>query len=231
MQESQGLFDILVLIMIRGLPMTLALTLFALAIGFVIGIVLAVVRVYAPRELQWIAQGYEKTLRGIPLLVLLMIFGIGLSRLFMWAGPGEGALFVGAVVALALRSGAYQSEIFRGAIMSVDLGQMMAAQSLGMTSTQSTLHIVLPQAIRLSLPGWANEYAVIIKDSSLAVAIGVQEIIYQSDAFRWVYPELFFGIILVVALIYFMFTYPVTKYMGEAMTKKLRRLGLGGGKQ
>ncbi|MFW9889510.1 MAG: amino acid ABC transporter permease [Candidatus Thorarchaeota archaeon] len=228
MQEAQNLIDIFILIMIRGLPTTMALTLLALVVGFGIGIVLALLRVYGPRPLRWVARGYETVFRGIPLLVLLMVFGIGLSAFFAWAGPGVGALFVGAVVALALRSAAYQSEIFRGAILSVDPGQMMAAQSVGMNDMQATRHIILPQALRLSLPGWANEYAVVIKDSSLAVAIGVQEIIYQSEAFRWVYPELFFEIILIIAIIYFLFTYPVTKYVGESMTSKLRQLGLGG---
>ncbi|MFX1441368.1 MAG: amino acid ABC transporter permease [Promethearchaeota archaeon] len=228
MQEAQNLIDIFILIMIRGLPTTMALTLLALVTGFGIGIILALIRVYGPRPLGWVARGYETVFRGIPLLVLLMVFGIGLSAFFAWAGPGVGALFVGAVVALALRSAAYQSEIFRGAILSVDPGQMMAAQSVGMNDMQATRHIILPQALRLSLPGWANEYAVVIKDSSLAVAIGVQEIIYQSEAFRWVYPELFFEIILIIAIIYFLFTYPVTKYVGESMTSKLRQLGLGG---
>ena len=228
MQEAQNLFDILILIMVRGLPTTMALTLLALVVGFGIGIILALIRVYGPRPLGWVAQGYETVFRGIPLLVLLMVFAIGLSAYFAWAGPGLGSLFVGAVVALALRSAAYQSEIFRGGILSVDPGQMMAAQSVGMNDMQATRHIILPQALRLSLPGWANEYAVVIKDSSLAVTIGVQELLYQSEAFRWTYPELFFGIVLVIAIIYFLFTYPVTKYVGESMTAKLRQLGLGG---
>ena len=216
--------------MIRGLPTTLALTLLALVVGFGIGIVLALVRVYGPRELQWVSQGYETVFRGIPLLVLIMIFGLGLSGWFAWAGPGTGALFIGAVVALALRSAAYQSEIFRGGILSVDEGQMLAAQSVGMNDLQATRHIILPQALRLSLPGWANEYAVVIKDSSLAVVIGVQEIFYQVEVFTLTYLEWFFGIILVVTIIYFLFTYPVTRFVGESMTAKLRQLGLGGGR-
>ena len=196
MQESQALFDIFVLIMIRGLPLTLALTFSALLVGFVIGVGLALLRIYGPKNLQWISSGYEKILRGIPLLVLLFIFGIGLSGFFAWAGPGTGALFAASIVSLALRSAAYQSEIFRGAILSVDPGQMMAAQSVGMTTYQATRHIILPQALRLSLPGWANEYAVVIKDSSLAMAIAVYEILYHAKAFQWTHPELFFGIIL-----------------------------------
>ena len=229
MQESQDLFEILIIIMIRGLPSTLILTFVALIIGLVVGTALALLRTYGPKNLQWISSGYEKILRGIPLLVLFFIFGLGLAAFFSWAGPGTGALFAAAIIALALRSAAYQSEIIRGAILSVDPGQMMAAQSVGMNNFQATQHIILPQAFRLALPGWANEYAVVIKDSSLAMAIAVQEILYHAKAFQWVYPELFLGIILVVTIIYFIFTYPVTRYVGEKMTLKLRQLGLGGG--
>lgn len=218
------------MIMSRGLPTALALTLLSLLIGFLVGIGLALMRVYGPIELRWISSGYEKIFRGIPLLVLLFIFGIALLRLFLWAGSLFNALFTASIFALALRSAAYQSEIFRGAILSVDPGQMMAARSLGMTDYQATRRIILPQALRLSIPGWTNEYAVVIKDTSLVSAIGVPELIYHGMAFSWTYPALFLGIITVTSIIYFVFTYPVTKYVGESMTSKLRTLGLGGGR-
>ena len=229
MQEAEGFLDILLLIVERGLPLTLALTLISLAIGFVVGTVLALMRVYGTIELQYLARGYETIFRSIPLLVLLFIFGAALLSSFMWAGSVGNALFVAGVFALALRSAAYQSEIFRGSILSIDPGQMMAAQSMGMNDMQATRHIILPQAFRLSLPGWTNEYAVVIKDSSLVSAIGVTEVLYHASAFTNTYPAIFLGIILIISIIYFIFTYPVTKYGGESMTKKLRELGLGGG--
>lgn len=211
--------------------MTLAITLISLSIGFVVGTGLALLRVYGPKDLRWIPVVYDRIFRGIPLLVLLFIFGAGLLSYFMWAGSVLGALFVAGVFALALRSAAYQSEIFRGAIMSVDVGQMQAAQSVGMSNAQATRHIVLPQALRLSLPGWANEYAVIIKDTSLCGAIGLGDILYHVQAFTWTYPDQFVAIVMISAIIYLVFTYPVTKYVGESMTTKLRQLGLGGGKR
>jgi polar amino acid transport system permease protein len=229
-QETQSLLEILYFIAVRGLSMTLALTLISLTIGFLVGTALALMRVYGPPELQYLARGYETIFRAIPLLVLLFIFGAALLSWFMWTGSLGAAIFTAAVFALALRSAAYQSEIFRGSIMSVDPGQMMAAQSMGMTEMQATRHIILPQAFRLSLPGWTNEYAVVIKDSSLASAIGITELLYQGTAFMTTYPGLFLGIILVITIIYFVFTYPVTKYVGESMTLKLRELGLGGGR-
>ncbi|MHA2397170.1 MAG: amino acid ABC transporter permease [Candidatus Thorarchaeota archaeon] len=230
MQETQSLLEILYLIAVRGLSMTLALTLISLAIGFFVGTALALMRVYGPIELQLIARGYETIFRAIPLLVLLFVFGAALLSLFMWTGSLAAAIFTAAVFALALRSAAYQSEIFRGSILSVDPGQMMAAQSMGMTDMQATRHIILPQAFRLSLPAWTNEYAVVIKDSSLASAVGVFEILYFGQAFIFENPAQFLGIILMITIIYFVFTYPVTKYVGESMTEKLRELGLGGGR-
>ena len=230
MQETQSLLDILILIATRGLLMTLALTLISLVIGFFVGTALALMRVYGPPELQYFARGYEAIFRAIPLLVLLFIFGAALLSWFMWTGSLGGAIFTAAVFALALRSAAYQSEIFRGSILSVDPGQMMAAQSMGMTEMQATRHIILPQAFRLSLPAWANEYAVVIKDSSLASAVGVMDLLYFGTAFIFENPGLFLGIILMITIIYFAFTYPVTRYVGESMTEKLRELGLGGGR-
>ncbi|MGY5865814.1 MAG: amino acid ABC transporter permease [Candidatus Thorarchaeota archaeon] len=230
MQEAQGLLEILYLIAVRGLSMTLALTLISLAIGFLVGTALALMRVYGSIELRIIARAYETIFRSIPLLVLLFVFGAALLGWFMWTGSLGGAIFTAAVFALALRSAAYQSEIFRGSILSVDPGQMMAAQSMGMTDMQATRHIILPQAFRLSLPAWANEYAVVIKDSSLASAVGVTELLYFGTAFIFENPAQFLGIILMITIIYFVFTYPVTRYVGDSMTKKLRELGLGGGR-
>ncbi len=230
MQEAQGLIEILYLIAVRGLPMTLALTLISLAIGFLVGTALALMRVYGSIEMQLFARGYETIFRAIPLLVLLFVFGAALLGWFMWTGSLGGAIFTAAVFALALRSAAYQSEIFRGSILSVDPGQMMAAQSMGMTEMQATRHIILPQALRLSLPAWANEYAVVIKDSSLASAVGVMDILYFGTAFIFENPALYLGIILMITIIYFVFTYPVTRYVGDSMTEKLRELGLGGGR-
>lgn len=227
---QEGLLDIIIVIMIRGLPTTLALTLLSLLVGFLVGIGLALMRIYGPIELQWIASGYEKVFRGIPPLVLLFIFGFSLLPFFSLAGSLLNALFVAAIFTLALRSAAFQSEIFRGAIMSVDPGQIMAARSLGMTDYQATRRIILPQALRLSVPGWTNEYANVIKDTSLVSAIGVTEMMYQARAYTLTYPPLFLGIIAVTSIIYFVFTYPVTKYVGESMTSKLGTLGLGGGK-
>ena len=185
-------------------------------------------RVYGGKELIWFASGYEKLFRGIPLLVLILIIAFGMPGIFWYIAVSE-RLLASVVLALALRSGAYQSQIFRGAILSVNPGQMEAAYALGMNRLQAFLHIIMPQALRLALPSWSNEYAIVIKDSSFAYSVGVIEMTRASYIVSVSYPQLFAISIAIAAIIYFLFTYPVTKYFGERQTKKLKKLGMGGG--
>ena len=98
-----------------------------------------------------------------------------------------------------------------------------------MTNLQANAYIVLPQAFRLAVPGWSNEYAVVIKDTSFAMAVGIAEMNKLALNLQVEAPEYMLLILLVLTIVYFCFTYPVTKYVGEYMTKRLKRLGLGGG--
>jgi polar amino acid transport system permease protein len=207
-------------ILIYGAPVTLQLTGYGIIWGFVIGLALAFTRVYGGRELGWIASSYENVLRGIPLPVLMMIFGFGI--------PGM-SLLAAVILSLALRSAAFQSQLLRGAILSVDPGQQLAARALGMNRLQAFRHVVLPQALRIAVPSWSNEYAVLIKDTSYAYAMGITEMTREAMYLGVNDPALLFPIMVVLALIYFIFTYPVTKILGERQAKKLKALGLGGG--
>lgn len=208
--------------------MTLLLTVIGLLGGFVLGLSLAIMRVYGEKELVWIASGYEKVLRGIPILVLIFIFVFGIPGIFWFIDPLSRPLF-GVILALGLRSSAYQSQIFRGAILSVNPGQMEAARALGMSRFQAFRHIVLPQALRLAVPSWSNEYAVIIKDSSFAYSVGVIEITKAAYRVSANFPVLWAPTMGIAAILYFIFTYPVTRIFGERQTKKLKKLGMGGG--
>ncbi len=228
MQESVDLGTIITAIIVFGLPATLFLTAFGLVLGFVFGLLLALMRVYGSIELQWIANGYEKVLRGIPILVLLFLFGWGLPGLF-WFLPAEVRTLAGVILAFSLRSAAYQSQLYRGAILSVSEGQMLAARSIGMSTMQASRHIVLPQALRIAVPGFSNEYAVVIKDTAYAAAVGIPEMFRISRSFSMSYPDLNLMIMVTVAVIYLVFTFPVTNILGERMTRNLRKLGLGGG--
>lgn len=226
--ETPDLPSIFFYVLVNGSFSTLLLCAQGLLGGFVLGLSLAIMRVYGGRELGWLASAYEKVLRGIPLLVLMSIFVFGMPDIFWFIDPLTRPLF-GVTLALALRSGAYQSQLFRGAILSVNPGQIMAARAIGMNQFQAFRHIVLPQALRLAVPSWSNEYAVVIKDSSYAYGFGIIEILKVGFRVSANYPMLWAPTMGVVAIIYFIFTYPITKMFGERQTKKLKKLGMGGG--
>jgi polar amino acid transport system permease protein len=198
------------LMIVRGLPNTILLTLGLVVIGLVLGTLIAFAQVYGSRPLRWLCKIYEQVFRGIPILVLILIFHSGLARSFHILLPA----FVSALIALALRSGAYQSQIFRGAIQSVPQGQMMAARALGMGKIKAIRYIILPQAFRLSLPPWANEFSSVLKDTSIASAISVLELTKQATlSYTRLSVVPGFGakwtlvILLVLALIYLVLTY------------------------
>ncbi|MHA1885330.1 MAG: ABC transporter permease subunit, partial [Promethearchaeota archaeon] len=223
------IWDIFTTIFMNGLAMTLLLTVLGLLGGFVLGLSLALMRVYGSKELAWFSSGYEKLFRGIPILILIFIFAFGMPGLFWFIAHPLDRVLASVILALALRSGAYQSQIFRGAILSVDLGQMEAGRALGMSQMKAFRHIILPQALRLSVPSWSNEYAVVIKDTSFAFEVGVIEM--TRWAYRWGanFPELWILSLAILAVTYFLFTFPVTKFLGERQSKKLKKLGLSGG--
>lgn len=219
--------EIIQYVMIQGLLPTLVLTASGLLAGFILGILLALMRVYGSTELKWLASGYEKILRGIPLLVLIYIFVFGTPFLFSYVDLRYRPL-AGVILALGLRSAAYQSQIFRGSILSVNLGQMQAARALGMTGYQSFRFIVMPQALRLAMPAWTNEYAVVIKDSSFAYGVGIVELTKAAYDFGVAFRDLWAVSLGTATILYFLLTFPITRLFGEYQTKKLKKLGLGG---
>ncbi|QSZ67778.1 amino acid ABC transporter permease [Methanofollis aquaemaris] len=164
--------------LLEGIVVTLALVLAALGVGLLMGVPMAVAHVYGSRAVKGLISIYVWFFRALPNLVLLFLFFFGIFPLI---GLGEISPFVVAVVVLGLRSGAYQSQIFRGAIQSLGEGQMTAARSLGMSRRQAIKSIILPQAMRIALPGWSNEYPILLTDSAVCYAIGVMEILFRAD--------------------------------------------------
>ncbi|MDH5448726.1 MAG: amino acid ABC transporter permease [Candidatus Bathyarchaeota archaeon] len=170
--------------MLIGLLVTLRLSFSALAFGLVLGIILALSRVYGKRSISFIASAYIELFRDTPLTVQLFIIYFGLPRF--------GVLFSGitaVTLALGLNSAAYQAEYLRGAIESIRRGQMDAALSIGLTRIQAIRHVILPQALRLALPSWSNEAAYLPKYSSVAFLVAVPELmsnakIIATDTFR-----------------------------------------------
>lgn len=169
----------------EGLLVTLQLSAGALVLGFVIGLPVALIRVYGPRWLSWMATAYTDIVRGTPLLVQLFFVYYGLASpnlntLVVSLGLPDGLLVFDAIfaalLALGLNSGAYQAEYFRGAIQAIGSGQMVAARALGMTRLQAITHIILPQALRLAIAPWSNEAAYMVKYTSVVSLIAVMDL-------------------------------------------------------
>jgi len=176
MEESLiAIFDALPY-MLQGSLVTVGVVLGAMGLGMLVGVVLALGQVYGPGFLRRPIGIYIWFFRGVPLLVLLFLFYFGL---FSMMGINLSAFAVAAIV-LGLISGAYQSQIVRGAILSLPEGQFKAARALGMSDRRAIVTIILPQALRLSVPGWSNEYSIVLKDSAVAYALGVPEVMARA---------------------------------------------------
>lgn len=163
--------------LLTGIFITIGLVAVALIIGLIFGLPMALGQVYGSLALRSTISVYVWFFRGLPVLVLLFLFYFGV---FPTLGLDLPAFVVGGVV-LGLRGAAYQSQIFRGAIQSISEGQMTAARSLGMSRFQAIRVIILPQAMRVALPGWSNEYPEILTESSICYAIGVAELLTRSS--------------------------------------------------
>jgi polar amino acid transport system permease protein len=155
-----------------------------------------------------LASAYERFFRAMPILVLLVVVNYGLvfvANTYQWDWL-RWPPFAVAVLVFGLHSSAYQSQIFRGAISAIKPGQLLAARALGMTRLQTMRYIVLPQALRLAIPGWSNEYSGVLKDTSFVFAIGVTELFRQGWQIMQNTREVFL-IFITVALIYLVLTY------------------------
>ena len=205
--------------LLQGLQTTITLTLLSLILGTLFGILLAALRSFGKSPITYIIMVYERVFRGIPLIVIFFLLFFGLSQLGIGLDP-----FTAAILGLGLRSAAYQAQIFRGAINSIPEGQMTASLSLGMSKLRSIRYIILPQMLRLSIPGWSNEFTIVLKDTSIAFSIGVIELMRQG---RYIYvrdPDSTLAVLLVIALIYFILVISVNKGLSY-LEKKYKMSG------
>jgi polar amino acid transport system permease protein len=162
--------------LLQGSLVTIAVVVGAMLFGLLLGVPLAVGQVFGSKKVSRGVAIYVWFFRGIPILVLLFLFYFGLCTLL----DINLSAFTVAIIVLGLCSSAYQSQIFRGAIQSLPRGQMLAARALGMSETRAIVFIVLPQALRLSISGWSNEYSILLKDSAITYALGVAEIMART---------------------------------------------------
>lgn len=210
--------------LLSGLGYTLLLTFISITAGFILGITLALGRVYGNRIINGICSGYIEVIRGTPLLVQLFIIYFGLPSIGIIFDPLQAAL-----LGLSLNSGAYQAEYLRGSIQSIESGQMSAARSLGMSKLQSIQHIILPQALRISIPAWSNEFIYLLQYSSVAYIIQVSELTAEGkfiSAITFRYLEVF----TMIALIYLVLTIISTEVI-DRIARQVSIPGIGAAKR
>lgn len=210
----------------NGVIYTVLLSVFSVVIGFVLALLIALLRLSKIKPLRWLSGAYVEIVRGTPMLVQLYIVYYGIFSFidipsFTMFGFIDSSRFIPGIVAVGLNSGGYLAEVIRGGIQGVDLGQTEASLSLGLRRGQTMRYIVLPQAIKNILPAIANEFVVIIKESSICSVLGMQEIIFnanliQSSTYRILEP------LICAAALYFCLTFPTSKIIA-AIERRMRR--------
>ncbi|MGX6970072.1 amino acid ABC transporter permease [Vagococcus bubulae] len=211
---------------IDGMIVTITLSLLTVVFGTILGLVAVMLKQSSKKILNILANIYTKVIRGTPLLVQLYIwlYAFPLIGITLPAIPSLGDTFgtrefLTAIVALAINSGAYICELLRGGLEAIDKGQMEAGRSLGLSKKQTMRYIIIPQAIRVILPGLGNEFVAMIKESSIVSVVGIFDVMYTSNIVKAATYSIFEPLI-IVAFIYFILTSILTDLMGK-LEKKL----------
>ena len=204
--------------LLDGFKNTLIITFGALLIGIVLGTTVAVIKFLAAekaalRQLAWLCNLYVTVVRGIPVVVLLLIFYFVILR------SADG--IVTGIVAFGINSGAYMAEIIRGGIAAVDWGQTEAARSLGFNRMEAMRFVVLPQAIKNILPAIGNEMIALLKETAVAGYVAVQDLtraanLIRNNTYDAVNP------LLVTALVYLTLVVLMTALL-QKFEQRLRR--------
>lgn len=211
---------------LQGSELTLIISIIGVVIGFLIGLLLVLMRMSQLKVLNWIARIYVSIVRGTPSMIQVLLIYYILSKTLpipqvQVLGSGLDRIIPGAL-ALGLNSGAYTSEIFRSGIISIPAGQTEAGLSLGMSRRDTLFEIVLPQALRNTLPAMGNEFITLIKESSVLFYIGVQEVTAEAlgvggTLYNFIPP------LIVAAVIYFVITQALAlllNWLETRMSKK-----------
>ena len=213
------------MLFLRGTGMTLLVALTGTAFGFIIGLLVAIVRATSPmpahghrtaaaavrsallKAVQLLLAAYIQVFRGTPMIVQAVVIYYGAQYAGMYMDTTFAAIFI-----ISINTGAYMAEIIRGGIFSVDKGQFEAAHAIGMTHWQTMTTVVLPQAIRNILPSVGNELIVNIKDSSVLNVISVSELFFQAKSAAGAYYR-YFEVYFIIAVIYLILTLTVSRIL------------------
>ncbi len=170
--------------LVSGVIVTLKLSAISIALSFIIGLLVAVMRMSYNRPVRWFAHIYLEFFRNTPLLVQIFFWYFGSYRILPmvvndWLND-VGFEFAAAVIALSIYTSAFIAEDIRSGVLSIPREQMEAARSAGFSYLQSMRHVILPQAVRITIPPLINQFLNLAKNSSLAMTIGVMELTYQA---------------------------------------------------
>ena len=165
----------------RGMVITIQTTIVALIIALALGLFFCLLGMSKSLALRLIAKAYIWAIRGTPLLVQTFFVYFGVPQLIQFMGLDFRLTpFAAGVITLSMNAGAYIAEIFRGGIQAIDHGQMEAARSLGLSHYRAMFRIILPQAVRVSIPALVNQFIISLKDTSIISIISLADIVYQA---------------------------------------------------
>lgn len=201
--------------LLKGAGVTVVLSVLSMSAAIMLGLLLTLSRLYGNKPLRFLASSYVEVYRGTPLLIQLYILYYGLPNIGITLNP-----VAAAVIGLGMNYAAYEAEIYRAGIEAVPKGQMEAALSLGMTKGLAIKRIILPQALRITIPPVTNDFIALFKDSSLVSVIAMVELtktysILAATTLR------FFELGLIAAILYFAMSYPLS-LLARRLEKKLK---------
>jgi polar amino acid transport system permease protein len=212
------------LIACKGIPATVCVSLIAIVIGAALGLLLALCSQTRSKILQVIAKVYVDIIRGTPMLAQALIMAYGVPWLlqswgidFTWP-----QMVIPAIIVCGCNSAAYMSEVIRSGIQAIDKGQMEAARSLGMSHSMAMRLVIIPQAIRIILPAFCNEFVTLIKETSVLGYVGVVEILRRGQLWNSSSFETFPAYI-GVALAYMVLTIPLSKLINGYERRMARK--------
>lgn len=171
-------------LLMRGMVITVETTLSALIIAIFLGLFACLMGMSKIPVLKFLAKGYIWIIRGTPLLVQTFFIYFGIPQFIQYMGfDFRLSPLTAGIITLSVNAGAYIAEIFRGGIEAIDHGQMEAARSLGLSHYRAMFRIILPQAVRISIPSLVNQFIISLKDTSIISIISLAEIVYQAKIY------------------------------------------------
>lgn len=200
------------LVALEGVPVTVGVSLVSVFLGVVFGLVLALMKRSGSKLLSGIAGVYIEVIRGTPMLVQALILAYGIPKLLQDSGiPFKWPyLVIPAIIVCGLNSAAYVAEVIRSGLQAVDVGQMEAARTLGMSKSLAMRIIVIPQAFKIVLPSFGNEFITLLKETSVLSYVGVVEVLRKGTLWNAATFNTFQAYI-GVALVYLLLTIPLSK--------------------